>query len=231
MRFCIICLLGVFCHAHCQTADTNLTVVLQSSGRIEATNDYWYGTKLLATGEWSKPLEDGQGHKLRTRITVYEAKGARREAAGSVINYPAAPVYLEIEDLQGTNRPPTQIYFQAWTGLGVELRDANGKPADEFRTRGGSTGMVDPGFWATVPSGGLLRLHVNEGRATSLGAVGSLNLGFRIGPGWVIPASVMSAYYLSATMAAAPADSKPADHNGWQGPLQFPAVKVSVPRH
>jgi hypothetical protein len=250
-RLILLCLLGAFYQAHCQTAATNLTAVIDCGGLAEPVFMQAPGSNLLATGDWSKALEDDHGHKIRSRITVYESAivsfttgfnnqspGAKAaEAKQAEVTMPQSrvtSVYLEIQDLQGTNKTPTQIYFHVPDGLHVELRDANGAPADKLRPDGGAGGVLHgtPGFWATVPSGGLLRLHANSGRGASLpGAGGGLNLQFRLAPHWIIPGGDTNAYFLSAVIAAAPADSSPAEHNAWQGPLQFPAVKVVAPRN
>jgi hypothetical protein len=46
----------------------------------------------------------------------------------------------------------------------------------------------------------------------------------------MIPPGDANVYLLSAKIGAAPAASKPADHNAWQGPLEFPEVKISAPK-
>jgi hypothetical protein len=219
-RFILLCLLAAFYQAQCQAADTNLTAIIDCGGHAEAKFLQAPATNLVATGEWSKALEDGHGHKLRTRITVYE----------TMPDTHVAPVYLEIQDLQGTNKPPTQFYFDVQARLHVELRDANDQPAEKLRHLVAFGLSIIPGFWATVPAGGLLRLHANSGLGSGAkGGAGDLNLLFRSGPDWIIPAGNRNAYFLSATIAAVPADSKPADDNAWQGPLPFPAVRIFDP--
>jgi hypothetical protein len=216
-------LLAAFYQAQCQTANTNPASVIDCGGHAEAKFLQAPDSSLVSTGEWSKAIEDGHGHKLRTRIMVYE----------TMPDSHVAPVYLEIQDLQGTNKPPTQFYFHLEGGLNVELRDAKGEPTDKLRPRGSRGGLsVPPGFWATVPAGGLLRLHANSGLGFGAqGEAGDLYLVFLLSPAWIIHTGDTNAYFLSATIAAAPADSKPADHNCWVGPLEFPAVKVSAPAH
>jgi hypothetical protein len=143
-------------------------------------------------------------------------------------------VYLEIQDMAGTNKPPTQIYFDSDKTLQFKLRDANGNAVLIALPSGGNSPANADAFWATVPNGGLLRFDANGGLAGStslLGGPGSLPLLFHYGGQWIIPADDPNAYFLSVTIPPPPTNSSPLKSNFWQGPLEFPAVKLSAVKH
>jgi hypothetical protein len=163
----------------------------------------------------------------------------------------AAPVYLEIQNVTGTNQNPARIYFDFMEGLVFELRDANGAPADKVRDLRGYRGGVPPPFWATLPARGVLRLRANAGLALTLPATGLLGLranGGREGPmadkddlhltffalrhgNWVIPAGDTNDWFLFATLFPPPTNSTPYNSYVWQGLLAVPTVKLSLVKH
>jgi hypothetical protein len=230
--------------------DTNLIFEIKPNGLADTESNPTRGTNLVATGPWSEPVSDGHGNNLRARLLAYQGMIGPNQRGRNV--WSAAPVYLEIQNVTGTNQHPTRIYFDFMEGLIFELRDANGAPADKVRDLRGYRGGVPPPFWATWPASGLLRLRANAGLALTLPATGLLGLranGGREGPmadkddlhltffalrhgEWVIPAGDTNAWFLSATLLPPPpTNSTPYDSDVWQGLLAVPTVKLSLVKH
>jgi hypothetical protein len=253
-RFFFLCLLAALSQFHCQAADTNAIVSIGSTGKDDTRTYRPTGrnTVLLATGEWSPPVSDGHGNKLRGRLVVYDSDLFTNMSGD--LGWKCAAVSLEIQDMAGSNKPPTQIYFDLDNGLRFDLREANGAPADNLRMGEGGSFTVHPAFWASVPTDGILRLHAVWGRATiSFGAGakvpkdGDLSLVFHSKQSWLIPEDDLNPYFLSVTISPPPinssltnpavppgsgslnpprADSAPLDTNVWQGTLKIPAVPL-----
>jgi len=253
-RFFFLCLWAVLSQIHCQAADTNAVVSIGSTGKDDTRTYRPTGrnTNLLATGEWSPPAADGHGNKLRGRLVVYDSD-LFTNISGE-LGWKCAAVSLEIQDMAGSNKPPTQIYFDVDNGLQFDLRDAKGAPADNLRMRGGGSYTGHPAFWASVPTDGILRLHAVSGRVSfNMGAGakvpkdGDLSLVFHSKQSWLIPEDDLNPYFLSVTISPPPANSSlvnpavpprpgslnpppansaPPDTNAWQGTLVIPAVPL-----
>jgi hypothetical protein len=214
-----------------QAADTNTTSDINADGKPGHSPGAGISSNLVATGAWSEPVSDGHGNTLRGRLLVYN-KGEPFQVSGDTWRL-ATIVYLEIQDMAGTNKPPTQIYFDPDKTLHFKLRDGNGDAVHTALPSGGNSPVNADGFWATVPSGGLLRYDANGGLAGSTSLLGSprtLPLLFHCGGQWIIAADEPNAYFLSVTIPSPPTNST-LKSNFWQGPLEFPAVKVSPLNH
>jgi hypothetical protein len=174
---------------------------------------------LLGAGDWSEPVNDGDGHTLRGRLLVYD------ENAPSAANH--ARVYLELEHVfKGGWTNPIEIYFDiAGDGLDLKVRDANDKivPQTPMVIRGP---RVAP-CWITMPCDSTVRLRAD---LYNLGPTSKPN-GLEIlvgGGGWIIPSSADREFFLSGTF------TPPADHSSalkyhvWQGTLNLPKVKISA---
>ena len=222
LRLIIVCLLTALFQSLCQAADTNLTADADARLINEATGLH---TKLVATGEWSKPVSGGQGTSISGRLLVYDGAYFTNEFGKQ--SWFAAPVFVEITNEMGF---PTQIFFNWGKDVRFELRDGNGNPADNLKQHGGGSYTPMRAQWGTVPADGLLRLRANGNIATiSLATkrekTGGLGL-FCPGGSWLIPADDTNAYFLSATLSSQPTNSSPDSHAVWRGKLEFPAVKL-----
>ena len=145
-----------------------------------------------------------------------------------ILGWFAAPIFVEITNEMGF---PTQIFFNWEKDVRFELRDVNGKPADNLKQGGGGSWTPRDSNWASVPADGLLRLRANRNVSTQyLGTErlnpGGLSLFFRSGENWLIPAGDSNVYFLSATISPQPTNSSPDSHAVWQATLEFPAVKL-----
>jgi hypothetical protein len=205
-RFFILCLLAALSQFHCHAADTNVIVTIGPGGFDDTRFNQPTGrnTNLLATGQWIQPASDGHGNKLRGRLVVYESDIYTNESGQ--VGWKCPLVSLEIQDLAGSNKPPTRIYLNV-NGLRFDLRDANGAPADNLGKPGGGSYFSYPAFWATVPMDGILRLHAAGNIvATSLGLgarvpkEGDLYLAFHSRQTWLIPEEDHNLYFLSVTI-------------------------------
>jgi hypothetical protein len=157
--------------------------------------------KPVGIGAWSEPVEDGHGHRLRGRITVYEG-GYYQTNGGhpSYVSLQRAPIYLEIQDMAGANKSPTEVYFEASReGLLFGLWDAHGEAVQPRRR--GYSGHNLRSFWASVPPGGTLRFHVNPDHSSRFSSIAPATLDLALEPlfpgGWLIEATDKSAYTLS----------------------------------
>ena len=129
LRLIISCLLTALFQSLCQSADTNLTADADARSIFVDTG---ISTKLVATGEWSKPVSGGQGTSISGRLLVYDGAYFTNEFGKS--SWFAAPVFVEITNEMGF---PTRVFFNWEKDARFELRDANGKPADNLKKRGG----------------------------------------------------------------------------------------------
>jgi hypothetical protein len=238
LRLIIISLLTVVFQSLCQAADTNLTADADARLINEATG---LRTKLVATGGWSKPVTGAHGNRISGRLLVYDGAYFTNELGKP--GWFAAPVFVEITNEMGF---PTQIFFNWEKDVRFELRDVNGKPADNLKLSGGVFSWTPrDSNWASVPADGLLRLRANRNVSTQyLGTErpnpGGLSLFFRLGEEWLIPAGDTNDYFLSATFmpqptnyvvflaghGSQPTNSVPGSNAVWQATLEFPAVKL-----
>jgi hypothetical protein len=251
-RFFVVCLLAALSQFHCHAAETNIVVTIGPGGRDDSLSYRPTGrnTNLLATGEWSPPASDAHGNKLRARLVVYESNPFTNPPAQP--GWKCAPVSLEIQDLAGSNKPPTQVYFDLDDGLLFDLRDAKGAPADNLKAGRSISHSRHTAFWASVPTDGILRLHAvwNLDLINRAGRVpkdGDLSLVFHSLQSWFIPADDHNPYFLSVTISPQPTNSSPRNPavpqrqgppnplpdnstplntNIWQGTLQIPAVRL-----
>ena len=228
LRLIAVCLFAAFCPFFSDAADTNLPADADARNILIDTG---IRTKLIATGEWSKPVSGGHATRISGRLLVYDGAYFTNEFGKP--SWFAAPVFVEITNEIGF---PTQIFFNWEKDAHFELRDVNGKPADDLKQHGGSGYKpLDPA-WGTVPADGVLRWRANGNVETiHLGREhpipGGLSLFFDSSGGWLIPAGDTNAYFLSATISPQPTNSSPDSSAVWQATLVFPAVKLSAVRH
>ena len=229
-RFLCLGVLAVLCQAHGQALNADNTVSIVWGGRPDAQSP---DLKPVGVGAWSEPASDNHGNRLRGRVSIYRGGLHTNRTDALQLGWTAAPVYLELENLAGTNKSPTQVYLDP-RDFSYELRNANGQliPANSGR---GSGSMPDA-FWAQVPAGGTLRFRVNTDRvrsATRNGPppnAGDLNLEFMVlQPNWFMPAGDTNVYWFSVATSLQPTNPVPARSNAWQGKLVFPPVRLTNP--
>lgn len=228
LRLIVLCLFVALCRDYSHATDTNLPADADARDIFIATEGK-IRTGLIAAGEWSKPVSDGQGTKISGRLIVYDGVCFTNEFGKP--SWFAAPVFVEITNEM---RYPIKIFFNWENDVHFELRDVHGKSADHLKGHGGFVGSPNRSpEWVTVPANGIVRLR--ENRNVSLQIAGtnhsnpdSLELFFGLGKDWFIPGSDANAYFLSATFSPRPTKSSPGSNAVWQARLEFPAVKVST---
>ena len=179
--------------------------------------------KLIAAGDWSKPVADGRGYALRGRLVLCEkpAAGELRETV----------LYVELRDASEAVGRAMRLYCEMGKhdfrpeykgGLNCELHDKNGRPVKPTSFPFG--GGVPKSEWVTLPSDGSIRL-----RATPFGLrrPNAKAICPHLGTLWVISDGDPNEYFLSGTFTINPPDDqKPTgDDHVWRGTIELPAVK------
>jgi hypothetical protein len=182
------------------------------------------GPKIIAAGDWSKPVIDNRGDALRGRLVVCEKMVAadRREAA----------VYIELQDARSSIGGSMRLFCDLGRtdfrpeykgGLRCELHDRNGKlvPATGYPFSGG----VPKSEWVTLPTDATIRL-----RTTPFGIhrPGALAISPEANQLWVIADNDPNEYFLSGTFTIAPTadQTPPGDEHAWRGTIVFPPARI-----
>ena len=183
------------------------------------------GPKVIAAGDWSKPVADNRGYALRGRLLLCEKVVAadRREVA----------VYIELQDACDFIGRGMQLWCEVAKtdfrpeykkGLHCEMHDAKGNKIEPegFPFGGG----VPSNEWVKLPTDGTIRL-----RTTPFGIhrPGALAICPHLGGMWVIPDEDKNEYRVSGTFTVDPAaDQKPLDPDLhiWRGTITFPPMQV-----
>jgi hypothetical protein len=173
-------------------------------------------TNLLAAGDWSETVHDGDS-ALRGRLLVQNDTKANR-----------ARVYLELQHLfEGGWSIPVEVYYDIGRceALHPELRDLLGQPV--YR-KAASIRMVTPmPYWVTLPCDSTLRLRVDWGTLSPPPEPDSLEL--HIGwTCWVIRPNATNDFYLSATFTPSKDHPSSTPYHVWHGTLKLPKVKIPV---
>ena len=185
--------------------------------------------KLIAEGDWSKPVTDKHGFSVRGRLIfcVKHMKQARREFA----------VYVELQDVTNSvNSGGMELFCDMGKidfrpeykgGLQAELRDKRG---NVFKPTGYPYGGAIPlSEWIRLPSDGLIRV-----RATPFGIDRgrSMVISPEMNKLWVIGEDDRDEYFLSGSFTIDPVpEQKPmsAGHI-WRGKIDLPTVRLSNQR-
>ena len=195
---------------------------------IADTND-------IAVGNWSEPVGDSRGYKLRGRLLICETPRHRGPGGG----YDTA-VYLELQECSDYIGETLQVYcnmeggeflgpdFKRFEKAGGhwELRDAADNPVAQspFAFSGAAPGK----YWMALPCDSTVRLRVTlfgGGRMDD----GSLGFAFP-SQYWVIPARSTNDYFLSGTFSVSPPTNRidVLKVHVWQGTLKLPKMKILV---
>jgi len=180
--------------------------------------------KVIAEGEWSKPVADNRGRAVRGRLALCEkvVNENRREVA----------VYVELQEasdaIGGSMRlfcdfGRTDFRPEYKKGLHCQLRDKDQKPVKS--TPFPFSGAVPRSEWVTLPTDSTIRLRsspfgIHQPKAMAISPdLGSL---------WVIRDGDANEYFLSGTFTVDPAADRvtAGDEHIWRGTIELPAVKI-----
>jgi hypothetical protein len=180
--------------------------------------------KLIAEGDWSKPVADSRGILLRGRLVLYEKPRAD--------NYREVVLYVELQDPLESVGNGMRVFCDMGKhdfrpeykgGLKCELRDKNKKliqPAG-FPFSGG----VPKSEWISLPPDATIRL-----RATPFGIRREKAIAIcpDLGSMWVVADGDANEYSLSGTFTVDPAaDQTPkGDGHVWRGTIELPPLKI-----
>ncbi len=156
--------------------------------------------KILAAGEWSKPVADNRGYALRGRLVLGE-KPPRDELREVV-------VYVELQEASDFIGNSLRIYCEMGKhdfrpeykpGLQCELRDKDQRPVQSTGFPFG--GAVPKSEWVTLPKDGTIRV-----RATPFGIrrAGAWSICPHLNSLWVIGDDDSNEYFLSGTFTVDP---------------------------
>jgi len=178
--------------------------------------------RVIASGEWSKPVADARGYAVRGRLVLCEKRVAedRRETA----------VYVELQDASPfigggmrlfCNFRPVQPGSKA--GMRSELRDGNKKPVPSQPFAFG--GAVPQPQWVTLPTDATIRLRTSP---FGVHRPGALAIAPQMSDLWIIADDDPKEYFFSATVVI---DSpvKPevgAAEHVWTGTVELPAMRI-----
>jgi hypothetical protein len=182
------------------------------------------GPKVIAAGEWSKPVADAGGYAVRGRLVLCEkpVRDDRREVA----------VYVELQDASafvGGSRwlfcdfGKTDFRPEYKGGLQCELRDKDRRQVKSSPVA--FSGAVPKSQWVMLPSDATIRL-----RASPFGIhrAKALALAPDLGKLWVIGDGDPNEYFLSGTFTVDPAAGRipPGKGHVWCGTIELPAVRI-----
>jgi hypothetical protein len=174
--------------------------------------------KVMAEGDWSKPVVDNRGPALRGRLILCEKKGQ-------------TVVYVELQDASDAvgemrlycdmGRNDFRPEYKG--GLQCELRDKDQKPvATKPFAFGGATPKSE---WLTLPPDATIRL-----RATPFGVGQDKARAIcpHLGQFWAINDDDPNDYFLSGTFTInAPTDAIERDGGRvWRGTIDLPATRI-----
>jgi hypothetical protein len=194
------------------------------AGRGEAAE----APKVIASGEWSKPVADRRGLAVRGRLVLCEKLVGedRREVA----------VYVELQDATESVGASMRLFCDLGRsdfrpeykgGLECELRGKDNRPVS--LTPFAFSGAVPKSEWVTLPSDGTIRLraspfgiHRPKARAISP----------HLGKLWVIDDDDPNEYSLSGTFTVEPTKDRipPGDDHVWRGTIVLPPVRITNQR-
>ena len=180
--------------------------------------------RVIAEGEWSKPVADTRGYAVRGRLVISEKPrdDDRREVL----------VMIELQDARGSVGGSTRIFCDLGktnfrpenkNGLVCQLQDKNKQPVPSTTFAfGGGTPASE---WVTLPSDSTIRL-----RSTPFGIhrAKSIAISPHLGQLWEIADSDRNEYFLSGTFTSDPEEGRKSveDPHIWRGTIDLPAVRI-----
>jgi len=188
--------------------------------RIEAGD----APKVLACGEWSKPVTDNLNRAVRGRLVLCEKPGynGRREVA----------VYVELQDAREAIGNSFRLFCdfgrtdfrpEYKSGLRCEMLDKDKRPVPS--TSYPFSGAVPLSEWVTIHTDATIRLRASP---YGIHREKSLGLSPQLGQLWVIPDGDLKEYFLSGTFAVDPPGDRipPGDEQVWRGIINLPPVRI-----
>ena len=184
--------------------------------------------KVIAEGEWSKPVADTRGSAVRGRLVLCQkiVSDERREVA----------VYVELQDASEAIGSGMLLFCDFGKsdfrpeykgGLQCEMRDKDKKIVAATGYPFG--GAVPISEWVKLPADATIRL-----RASPFGIhrPKAMAISPEINKLWVIGDDDANEYFFSGTFTVAPADDRkpPGDGHVWRGTIELPAVKIKNKR-
>jgi hypothetical protein len=208
------------------TGDTKNILTMQKTATIflalMACTCCWAAddTNVVSLGNWSEPVSNEYGCKLRGRLLMCAYPDHRGPA-----NRVDLGVYVELQEYSDSFAGAVHVYTDFAKGLKCEVADANGKPPEPVGT--GYDGGIPGPQWISLPPFASTRLRANVYAGGRL-RDGGLGLWFAGAGDWTIKPTDTNTYFLSATLTIVP----PAGTNDfspsqvWSGVLQFPKIKL-----
>jgi hypothetical protein len=180
--------------------------------------------KVIAEGDWSKPVADSRGRALRGRLVLCE------KAFGDDRRHVA--VYVELQDASDAIGGGMRLFCDMGKhdfrpeykgGLDCELRDKNQQlvKTTPFPFGGG----VPKSEWVTLPTDATIRLRASP---FGISRVKAKAICPHLGKLWVIADDDPNEYYLSGTFTVDPPTDPTAAGNEhlWRGTIALPAVRI-----
>ena len=181
-------------------------------------------TKLIAAGNWSEAVPDGD-HSLRGRLLVYDEP-----------NPPCiARIYIELQHIStrlGARTSPIEIYFYTHDDLRFEMRHGSGQLVPP---NGTGVASVPSPRWIVFPCDSSESLRVNDyfrlnllmSAPSSDPAIIESALKILVCSGcWLIAPDATNDFFLSASFTPQTNHPSPLNYPIWQGTLKLPAVKI-----
>jgi hypothetical protein len=181
--------------------------------------------KVIATGDWSKPVADTRGYAVRGRLVLCEkvVSADRREVA----------VCIELQDAKESvggesmrlvcDLGRSDFRPEYKPGLRCELRDKDKRPVKTSPFA--FSGAVPKSEWVTLPSEATIRL-----RASPFGIhrAKAMAIAPDLGCLWVIGDDDTNEYFLSGRFTVDPAADRVPTGEGhvWRGTIELPAVRI-----
>jgi hypothetical protein len=195
-------------------------LVLALGGAAQAADP----PKVIAAGDWSKPVADSRGRAVRGRLVLCEkvVSADRREVR----------VYVELQDASDSVGGTLQLFCDFGRtdfrpeykgGLRCELRDKDKRPVKP--TSFPFSGAIPNSEWVMLPSDATIRLRASPFGIHRLKAMA---IAPDVSTLWVIGDGDGNEYFLSGTFTIDPdADRKPiSEGHVWRGTIDLPAVRI-----
>jgi len=177
-------------------------------------------TNVIALGDWSEPVGNEYGCKLRGRLAMCAYPEHRGPA-----NRVDVGVYVELQEYSDSMAGGVQVYCDFMKGLKCEVADANGRAPEPVGT--GYDGGVPSPVWVCVPPFASIRLRASVDAGGRL-RDGSLGLWFAGAGQWTIKRTDTNTYFMSATFTVTPPPGTTTFNNTqiWSGTLHLPKMKL-----
>jgi hypothetical protein len=175
---------------------------------------------VLALGDWSESVDNGNGFKLRGRLLICEFP-EHRGGAGT-----DAALYVELQEYSDSVGAVGEVHWSP-EALTCELTDRSGKTVPPSSEAYG--GPVPEGCWIKLPSHSSMRLRVSPYAGGKL-SDGGFGIWASVMDVWTLKPGDTKTYFLSGKFTVKPAaDYKPVNFNWvWTGTLKLPKMEVSL---